>query len=106
MIHTLPVLVIGGSVRPNRRSPKIAAWVAAVGRACTPLAFETVDLRAVNLTLEDEPSIPAIGPYVGEATRRWSEKVAGAGAIVFVTPQYNWGYSPYRWSIAFFSAAG
>ncbi len=89
---TSPVLVIGGSTRPNRRSPAIAAWVAARGRAVTGLAFETIDLRTLGLGFDDEPGIPAKDPYLTEATKRWSERVSGARAIVFVTPQYNWGY--------------
>jgi NAD(P)H-dependent FMN reductase len=92
MTPTSLVLVIGGSTRPNRRSPAIAAWVANRGRAVTGLAFETVDLRALNLGLDDEPGIPAKDPYVSDATKRWSEQVATALAVVFVTPQYNWGY--------------
>jgi NAD(P)H-dependent FMN reductase len=42
--------------------------------------------------MNDEPEVPASGVYVFEHTRAWSRKVAAAGAFVFVTPQYNWGY--------------
>jgi NAD(P)H-dependent FMN reductase len=92
MIDTSPVLVIGGSTRPNRRSPHIAEWIAARGRDVTGLAFETVDLVELGLTFDDEPGVPAKGVYVSAATRRWSARVAAAAAVVFVTPQYNWGY--------------
>ncbi len=92
MIHTSSVMVIGGSTRPNRRSAKIAEWVAGRGRGSTALGFETVDLREIDLAPEGEPGIPAKDPYVTEATKRWSERVAAASAIVFVSPQYNWGY--------------
>ena len=92
MIHISSVLVIGGSTRPNRRSDKIAEWVAARGREVTDLDFETVDLRTLGLAQEGEPGIPAKDPYVTDATKRWSERVTAAHAVVFVTPQYNWGY--------------
>ena len=92
MIHPSSVLVIGGSTRINRRSPRIAEWVAARGREVTALAFETVDLRTLDLALNDEPGIPAKAPYLHEPTRRWSDQVTAARAVVFVTPQYNWGY--------------
>ena len=92
MTDLSPVLAIGGSTRPNRRSPKIAEWIAGRGRELTGLPFETVDLCTVGLNLEDEPGIPAKDPYVSAATTRWSEQVAAARAVVFVTPQYNWGY--------------
>jgi NAD(P)H-dependent FMN reductase len=42
--------------------------------------------------MDDEPAIPAYGDYLNEHTRAWSRKVSEADAIVFVTPQYNWGY--------------
>ena len=42
--------------------------------------------------MDDEPGIPAAHGYVQAHTQAWSAKVAGADAIVFVTPQYNWGY--------------
>lgn len=87
-----PILVIAGSVRGRRRSPAIAEWVARLGREETGAAFETVDLRELGLTMDDEPGLPAAGDYLREPTRRWSERVKAATAVVFVTPQYNWGY--------------
>lgn len=55
--------------------------------------FELVDLRDWPLPMDDEPEIPAGGaPYANPLTQAWSRKVAGAQAIVFVSPQYNWGY--------------
>ncbi len=71
---------------------RIAEWVATRGREVTGLAFEPVDLRLLGLSEDGEPGIPAKDPYVNDATGRWSERVAAARAIIFVTPQYNWGY--------------
>ena len=42
--------------------------------------------------MDDEPHIPAIGPYTQPHTLAWSRKIAAADAFVFVTPQYNRGY--------------
>lgn len=92
MIHTKQVLVICGSVRANRLCPQIAEWVAGIGRECIPAAFALADLRDWPLPMDDEPSIPAMGHYAQEHTRAWSRRVAEANAVVFVTPQYNWGY--------------
>jgi NAD(P)H-dependent FMN reductase len=86
------VLVILGSTRAGRICPKIAAWVTGIGRSCTTLDFEVIDLREWHLPADDERGIPALGSYAQEHTRAWSRKVASAAAIVFVTPQYNWGY--------------
>jgi NAD(P)H-dependent FMN reductase len=92
MIHTLPILVIAGSLRPRRIAIQIADWVAEVGRETTRAAFEVVDLKDWPLPMDDEPGVPAGGHYEFEHTRAWSRKIAAAEAFVFVTPQYNWGY--------------
>ncbi len=88
MTETGGYLVVGGSTRPTRRSPVIAQWVADLGGP----EFSVVDLRDLNLGLDDEPGIPAIHDYVCETTRAWSAMVSAAKGVVFVTPQYNWGY--------------
>ena len=86
-------LVLAGSTRPIRRSPAIAAWVAALGEAVSDARFQVVDLRDLGLGLDDEPHMPAAGlGYLSPATQAWSALVADARGVVFVTPQYNWGY--------------
>ena len=92
MIHASPTLVIAGSLRPRRIAHLIAAWVAEVGHEATGGDYEVVDLKDWPLPMDDEPGIPAGGVYEFEHTRAWSRKIAGAGALVFVSPQYNWGY--------------
>jgi NAD(P)H-dependent FMN reductase len=86
------VLVVMGSIRAGRLCPKIASWVISVAQASTELTYELVDLLDWPLPMNDEPGIPALGVYTQEHTRAWSDKVGGADAIMFVTPQYNWGY--------------
>jgi NAD(P)H-dependent FMN reductase len=92
MIHTSGILVIMGSTRANRLCPRIAQWVAEVGRESVSGALEIVDLKDWPLPFDDEPGVPAAHPYEFAHTRAWSQKVADAKAFVFVTPQYNWGY--------------
>jgi NAD(P)H-dependent FMN reductase len=91
-MHTSSVLVIMGSARAQRICPQIAQWVARVGRETTARDFEIVDLRDWPLPMDDEPGIPAVHGCVTEHTKAWSRKISDAGAVVFVTPQYNWGY--------------
>lgn len=86
------VLLIMGSTRAGRICPTITAWVAGVGRACTGFAFEVVDLADWHLPMDDEPAIPALEPYIQPHTRVWSDKIKRADAVIFVTPQFNWGY--------------
>jgi NAD(P)H-dependent FMN reductase len=92
MIQASSILVIAGSVRPQRLCIQIARWVAQVGRESADAAFEVVDLKDWPLPMDDEPAIPASGYYATDHTRAWSRKIAAARALVFVTPQYNWGY--------------
>jgi NAD(P)H-dependent FMN reductase len=93
MIHPPKILVIVGSTRARRICPQIADWVAQVGRETVSAQFEVVDLRDWPLPMDDEPDIPAAGAeYAFDHTRAWSRKVSEGGAIVFVSPQYNWGY--------------
>ena len=89
---TTPVLVIAGSTRAARRSPAIAEWVAELGRVASGLSFQVIDLKDLGLGLDDEPGIPAQAGYTLASTIAWSEKVSAACAVIFVTPQYNWGY--------------
>lgn len=90
---TLPrIAVLIGSTRPRRIGPQIAQWVAETGRPLVDGAVEIVDLKEWPLPMDDEPGIPALGDYTSEYSRAWSRKIAGFDAMVFVTPQYNWGY--------------
>jgi len=86
------VLVILGSTRKGRICPKVAAWVAEIGRQTIDASFEIVDLRDWPLPMDDEPAIPATGVYDNDHTLAWSRRVSEGDAVVFVTPQYNWGY--------------
>lgn len=91
-MHTSEVLVVAGTVRGSRRSPAIARWAAGLGAAETARAWTPIDLSELDLALDDEPHLPALGRYERESTRAWSRRVAAAAAVVLVTPQYNWGY--------------
>ncbi|TPG54881.1 NADPH-dependent FMN reductase [Sphingomonas glacialis] len=92
MTYTSPTLVIAGSLRPTRISPKIAAWIAALGEEATHALFETLDLADWPLPMDDEPGMPQSGHYTQDHTRAWSAKIAAAPGFVFVMPQYNGGY--------------
>ena len=96
MIHGSKILVIIGSTRARRICPQIAEWVAKIGRETIAGDIEVVDLKDWPLPMDDEPNIPAgvpkLGDYANEHTHAWSGKIAAANAVVFVTPQYNWGY--------------
>lgn len=87
------IAIVVGSTRPGRRGDQVAAWVhdaaTARPRGGTEVAYEVVDLAAMDLPLLDEPVPAALGSYRREHTRRWSEQIASFDGFVFVTPEYN-----------------
>ena len=85
----LKVAIIIGSTRPNRKGETVAKWVHEHASKRTDAAFELVDIAAFELPILDEPSPASTGKYEKEHTKRWSQKIAGFDAYVFVTPEYN-----------------
>jgi NAD(P)H-dependent FMN reductase len=85
-------LLVMGSIRAGRNCPKITAWVESIGRANSNYEYEIIDLAKWPLPMDDELGIPALGGYSQPHTHAWSEKIKSASAVIFVTPQFNWGY--------------
>jgi NAD(P)H-dependent FMN reductase len=92
MARKYQVLVVMGSARAGRLNPVVAQWIVELARQQTDCNYEIIDLAEWRLPLDDEPAIPATGRYAEAHTRAWSQKISGADALIFVTPQYNWGY--------------
>ncbi|MDR6555596.1 NADPH-dependent FMN reductase [Paenibacillus qinlingensis] len=86
------VLLVMGSIRAGRNCPKITAWVESIGRAHSDYEYEIIDLANWPLPMDDETGIPALGGYCQLHTQAWSEKIKQASGVIFVTPQFNWGY--------------
>ena len=88
---TLSIVI--GSTRPGRVGPKFAAWFRS--RAIEHGAFdvELIDLAQLKLPFLDEPEHPRLHHYVHEHTINWSGIVERSDTFVFVTPEYNFGYS-------------
>ncbi|GAC1445504.1 MAG: NAD(P)H-dependent oxidoreductase [Chloroflexota bacterium] len=81
--------IILGSTRPNRNGKAVADWAHSVARNRGDCDVELVDIAEYDLPLLDEPYPPAMGQYMMDHTRKWSEKIAEADGYVFVTPEYN-----------------
>jgi NAD(P)H-dependent FMN reductase len=89
-----PILaIVIGSTRPGRVGPKFAEWFRDSAVAHGGFDVELIDLAQLNLPLLDEPNHPRMRRYVHQHTIRWSRTVERADAFVFVTPEYNFGYS-------------
>lgn len=88
---TLTIVI--GSTRPGRVGPKFATWFRSLAIAHDGFDVELVDLAQLNLPFLDEPSHPRLRQYVHQHTIDWSRTVERSDAFVFVTPEYDFGYS-------------
>ena len=86
------VAIIVGSVRPNRRSSQVAAWLKVQLQQSSRVEFDVIDLKKIDLPMMDEPKLPFTGLYTHAKTRAWSDLVSQYDGFVLVFPQYNWGY--------------
>jgi len=85
--------IVIASTRPGRAGLPIAEWF--TGRAREHGGFEvaTADLAQLALPMMDEPDHPRLRRYTHAHTKRWSATVEASDAFVFVTPEYNYGYT-------------
>lgn len=90
---TKKIQLIIGSTRQHRISPAIAEWVQSQVAGNDAIDLEVIDLKAVNLPLFDEPTIPSVAPGTSEAAVAWAAKIASADAVIILASEYNAGYS-------------
>jgi NAD(P)H-dependent FMN reductase len=99
--------LISGSARVVRTGPQIARFVQHIiensmsshqtdASGAAPIAtLDFIDIGSLGLPLFNEPAIPqavtSSDDYQHEHTRAWSKRIAALDALVFVSPQYNWG---------------
>jgi NAD(P)H-dependent FMN reductase len=84
--------IIVGSTRPGRAGLPISQWFTARAKDHGGFDVNVVDLAELDLPMLDEPNHPRLGKYTKRHTKEWSAIVDSADAIVFVTPEYNYGY--------------
>lgn len=88
-----PVLtVVIASTRPGRAGLPIGTWFAAEAGAREDFEIRVVDLAELDLPFLAEPHHPRLRQYTLDSTWDWSAQIAASDAIVFVTPEYNYGY--------------
>lgn len=83
------IAIIIGTTRPNRFSPKPAAWVAAAAKKHTDAEFTVIDLADVKLPLLDEPVPPLMGQYKEEHSKQWAKTIGEFDGFIIVTGEYN-----------------
>ena len=89
----MPILtVIVGSIRPGRAGQPIAEWFIDRARSHGGFDVDVADLAEIRLPLMEEPEHPRLRRYTSRHTQEWSARIDRADAVVFVTPEYNYGY--------------
>lgn len=89
----MPTLtIIVGSIRPGRAAQPIAEWFIDRARSHGGFDVDVADLAEIRLPLMEEPNHPRLRQYTSQHAHDWSARVDQADAIVFITPEYNYGY--------------
>jgi NAD(P)H-dependent FMN reductase len=89
---TLQIII--ASTRPGRKGPAVATWFEQQARQRGTFNVDVADLASINLPMMDEPEHPRLRRYQHDHTKRWSARIDGAHAFVFVTPEYNHSAPP------------
>jgi len=84
--------IISSTVRPGRKGPMVAAWIAELAKQNGNFNVEILDLGEINLPMMDEPNHPVLKNYQHRHTKQWSAKIEEADAFIFVTAEYDYNY--------------
>lgn len=96
--------VISSTVRPGRKGPILARWIAEMAKKTGNFNVELIDLGELNLPVMNEPNHPMLKKYEFEHTKKWSAKIEAADVFIFVIAEYNYGYpSPLRNALEYLS---
>jgi NAD(P)H-dependent FMN reductase len=87
------IQIIIGSTRPGRVSPQIANWMVENLPKPANTKYEIIDIADWKLPLFDEPVHPSMNQYSHDHTKAWSQKIKEGDAYIFLTPEYNAGYT-------------
>ncbi len=84
------ILVVTGSARPNSVNEKMVPEVVSVLEK-KGAEVKVADLKQINLPFFDAPYAPTSPDYTpsNEVAKEWTQMVADANGVVFVTPEYN-----------------
>jgi NAD(P)H-dependent FMN reductase len=94
--------IITSTVRPGRKGPLIAAWIAEKAKQHGSFNVEVLDLGEINLPMMNEPYHPLMKKYEHEHTKNWSAKIDEADVFIFVTAEYDYNYpAPLRNAIEY-----
>lgn len=92
----MKIHIIVGSVREGRTAIKVARWIE---RSIKQYDFSTLQVEIVDLKTWDLPIFaganpPLTGIYDQPKQQDWADQIAQGDAFIFISPEYNHGYSP------------
>lgn len=88
MESDLELGIVVGSTRQGRQADRVLPWLAGRARDHGAFRVQVLDLRSYPLPMLGEPS-DRLGPDGQPVVAAWNEAVAGADALVFLTPEYG-----------------
>lgn len=90
------IQIIVGSVREGRTAIKVARWIEQSIKQYefSTLKVEIVDLKEWDLPFFAGANPPMTGIYDQPKQQEWADKIATGDAFIFISPEYNHGYSP------------
>jgi len=89
---TFNLIIISSTVRPGRKGPLIANWIADIARQHGSFDVQVLDLGEIRLPMMNEPHHPMLKKYEHDYTRQWSALIEEADAFIFVTAEYDYNY--------------
>lgn len=92
----MKLIVVLGSAREGRAGDAVAAWVMQKLSQKDGIEAELVDLAALGLPFYNdarEPDEIKDRDYHNTAARQWAGMVGNAEAFIFLTAEYNHGYT-------------
>ncbi|MGP5069730.1 MULTISPECIES: NADPH-dependent FMN reductase [Psychrobacter] len=87
------IQIIIGSIREGRIAKPVADWAYNLLSERDDMSVELIDLKDWDLPMFDLARGPIAGNYDNELQQRWSDKIAEGDGYLFVSPEYNHGYS-------------
>lgn len=90
------IQIIVGSVREGRTAIKVAKWVESTLKSYnySTVEVEIVDLKEWDLPFFAGANPPLTGIYDQPKQQQWAEQIGKGHAFIFISPEYNHGYSP------------
>jgi NAD(P)H-dependent FMN reductase len=84
--------IITSTVRPGRKGPIVASWIAEKAKEFGGFEIEILELGDINLPLMNEANHPVMRKYEHDHTKKWSAQIDEADAFIFVTAEYDYNY--------------